>query len=80
MAKKRDYKKEYKRDHSSKAAKKARARRNRDRAEAVKDGRVKKGDGKEVDHPAGNAKGKTRILSRRQNRINGNKARARKGK
>ena len=52
--------------------KKARARRNRDRRRAMREGKVRKGDGKDIDHPAGNARGKTRVryesANRRDNR------------
>ena len=44
---KRMYKKEYIRDHSSEKAKKDRAARNRARNDAIKEGKVKKGDGKD---------------------------------
>ena len=52
--KKRDYKKEYARDHASKKAKTERASRNKARRTLTKSGRVKKGDGKDVDHRDGN--------------------------
>lgn len=53
--------------------KKRRAQRNAARNKAIKDGKVKKGDGKELDHvgthPTGSlAKVKTRVVSRRANR------------
>ena len=54
MPKKRDYKKEYNRDHASTKAKKDRASRNKVRRQALKSGRVKKGDGKDVHHVDGN--------------------------
>lgn len=48
---------------------KKRVQRNKDRAEAMKDGRVKKGDGKDVHHTRGAAKGgKTTVESRSKNR------------
>ena len=71
---KRDYKKEYKRDHASSGAKKDRASRNQARASMVKIGAVSKGDGKEVDHKKplskGGGTGKTnlRVVSRATNR------------
>ncbi len=52
---KRDYKQEYKTQHASKAAKKKRASRNKARAIMAKAGKVRKGDGKDVDHKSGNA-------------------------
>lgn len=79
MAKKRIYKKgvpgsEYDRDHASPEAKKNRAARNSARAEAMKEGKVKKGDGKEVAHlkplskGGSNSKNNTRVMSREANR------------
>ena len=76
---KRDYKKEYARDHASKKSKTHRAARNKARAEAMEDGRVRKGDGKEVDHRkplskgGSNAKSNRRVVSRRANRKKGAK-------
>jgi hypothetical protein len=46
----------------------ARVRRNQARAKALKAGTVKKGDSKEVHHTKANAKGKTRVTSRTENR------------
>ena len=77
----RDYKKEYARDHSTAKAKKARAARNKLRRQAMRDGKVKKGDGKEVDHirpvkkGGGNTKKNTRVVSRKTNRKKGTKSR-----
>ena len=48
--KKRDYKDEYEKFHKSPAAKKKRAECNKNRRKAVRDGRAKKGDGKDVAH------------------------------
>lgn len=76
---KRDYDKEYKRDHASKKAKKVRAGHNKLRREAQREGRVKKGDGKEIDHitpvskGGGNTKKNTRVVSRKTNRKKGKK-------
>lgn len=64
MATKRNYKKEYKKFQSSEEQKTKRARRNKNRAEAEKDGRVSKGDGKDVHHK-GN---KTTVMSKSKNR------------
>lgn len=50
MAKERDYAKEYRTYHASEEQKKNRAARNAARAKLAKAGRVKKGDGKDVDH------------------------------
>ncbi len=67
--KNRNYRKEYDEFHGTARQKKRRAQRNTARAKAVKAGRVKKGDGKEVHHPTGNtASKKTKILSKRSNR------------
>ena len=71
--KKRNYRKEYDEYHGTEEQKKRRAERNRDRADAEKDGRVKKGDGKEVDHVNAPRKGslagsKTRVISKKANR------------
>ncbi len=74
MATKRNYKKEYKTTHSSTKAKKQRAARNKARAEAVKDGKVEKGDGKDIDHKnplrsgGSTKKSNTRVRSKSANR------------
>ena len=71
-SKKRDYRKEYDRYHGTPEQKKRRAQRNKARAQAVKAGRVKKGDGKEVGHIGQNRKGKlgkkTKVISKKSNR------------
>lgn len=71
----RDYKKEYREYHGTPAQIKARASRNKARAEEVKAGRVRKGDGKEVDHkdgnPMNNAPKNRQILTRKANREKG---------
>lgn len=68
----RDYAREYRRFQSSKKAKKDRASRNKARRQAEREGRVHKGDGKEVDHinsnPRQNAKSNLRVISRHANR------------
>lgn len=68
----RDYKKEYNDYHASPEQKKRRAQRNKARRKAMRDGKVSKGDGKEVDHVAKNRKGslgsKVRVISKRANR------------
>lgn len=72
MARKRNYRKEYDDYHGTPEQKKRRAERNRARRKAMKEGRVKKGDGKEVHHPNAKRKGslgkKTKILSKKANR------------
>ena len=68
----RDYKKEYKATHGTAKGKKDRAARNAARRRMEKAGRVKKGDGKEVDHknhnPRDNSKKNLRVVSRTTNR------------
>lgn len=67
-------KREYERYQSSKKAKRDRAARNRARREALREGRVHKGDNKEIDHIKGLGEGgstkksNTRIVSRTFNR------------
>lgn len=79
MAKKRDYKKEYRDYHSSPAAKKNRAACNKARREALADGTVQKGDNNEIDHieplskGGSNAKSNRRKVSRKTNRKKGNR-------
>ena len=70
---KRDYKKEYREYHAKPEQKKRRAQRNAARRKAERQGKVRKGDGKEVDHTQRNRTGplnnkKTRIVSRKANR------------
>jgi hypothetical protein len=50
----RNYKKDYEKFQSSDKAKKDRASRNKARAAAAKAGKVKKNDGKDIDHKNGN--------------------------
>lgn len=63
---------EYQRFQSSKKAKRDRASRNTARRRAEREGRVHKGDGKEVDHvdsnPRRNVSSNLRVVSRRTNR------------
>lgn len=73
MPRNRDYKKEYRDFHAKPSQKKRRAARNKARADAVKSGRVKKGDGsKEVHHKDGNpknhSKGNEVVVSKTYNR------------
>ncbi len=75
---KRNYKKEYARDHKSTAAKKARAKRN------AANRKLKPGPGKEVDHKkplskgGSNKKSNLRVVSRSTNRKKGAKTTRRK--
>ena len=76
MAKRvRDYKKEYETYHAKEKQKHNRALRNNARRSAERDGKVHKGDGKEVDHKQSldkggtNSKSNWQILSRRANRV-----------
>ena len=68
----RDYRKEYDEYHGTEEQKKRRARRNRDRRRAEREGRVRKGDGKEVHHPDASRTGgmgnRTRVVSKSTNR------------
>ena len=61
VKKKRNYRREYRLFHKSKKAKKARAGRNFRRRRAERDGRVSKGDGKDVHHYTVGGKTMTRI-------------------
>ena len=63
---KRNYRQEYAND--SPARKKARARNNKARREAMRKGLVRKGDGKDVAHTKPGARGKTFIQSASKNR------------
>ena len=83
---KRNYKKEYANYHSKPEQKKNRAKRNKARADAIKDGRARKGDGKDVDHKkplrsgGSNSKKNTRVVSKSSNRSrNGGKGGRKKG-
>jgi hypothetical protein len=70
--KKRDYRKEYDRYQGSEEQKKKRASRNAARREMMADGKVKKYDGKDIDHkngnPKDNSKSNLRVQSKSQNR------------
>lgn len=63
---------EYRKFQSSKKAKKDRAARNKARRQAIREGRVHKGDGKELDHrnsnPRDGGKSNLRVVSRSTNR------------
>lgn len=64
----RNYKKDYSKFQSSKKAKKDRAARNRARRRALKAGRVKKGDGKDLHHDKGISSNSTVVMSASKNR------------
>lgn len=68
----RDYDSDYEKFQSSPEQKKARAARNRNRRKAEKEGKVRKGDGKDIDHidgnPKNNSKKNLRVISRSKNR------------
>jgi transposase-like protein len=68
----RDYKKEYENYHSSSKQKKRRAARNKARRKMIRDGRARKGDGKDVHHrdgnPRNNSKSNLSVTSKRRNR------------
>lgn len=73
MARARDYRKEYDAYHGTTEQKRRRADRNRSRRKALRDGRVRKGDSKEVDHMGSHRTGRlsgvrTRVVSRTENR------------
>ena len=77
--KKKDYKKIYKKYHASRKAKKLRNMRNQARRRAERAGKVKDGDGREVDHKRPLSKGGSnnpkniRIVKRKTNRRRGAK-------
>ncbi len=81
MAYKRDYKREYEMHGGTPEQKKRRAARNAARNAALKAGKVKKGDGKEIDHkdynPLNNSPSNLRIVDKKTNRT---KQPKRKGK
>jgi hypothetical protein len=74
VTKARDYKHEYRSYHAKPEQKRKRAQRNAARREAIRDGRAKKGDGKDVHHKkplrkgGSNSKGNTTVTSRKRNR------------
>ena len=70
----RDYRKEYDQYQGTSEQKKRRADRNRARRTATRQGRVHKGDGKELDHIGFHRTGRlksipTKVVSRHANRI-----------
>ena len=68
----RDYAREYKRFQSSKKAKKDRAARNKARRQALREGKVHRGDNLEVHHvdsnPRNGSKSNLRVVTRKFNR------------
>lgn len=70
--KKRNYRKEYDNYQGTATQKKNRAKRNAARSKMAKEGKVSKGDGKDVDHKkgigAGNGKKNLRVQSKSTNR------------
>ena len=74
MAKKRNYKKEYKNYHGKPEQRKKRSKRVLARRKLEKEGAVSKGDGKDVDHKkalrsgGGNSRSNLRVRSRSSNR------------
>lgn len=74
VKRKRDYRKEYDQYQGTPAQKKRRAARNQARRVAIREGRVHKGDGKELDHVGFHRTGSlrhvpTRVVSRHANRV-----------
>lgn len=70
----RDYKKEYRDYQGTPAQKKRRAQRNAARRKAIRQGRARKGDGKEVDHLGSHRTGSlanvpTKVVSKHANRV-----------
>lgn len=70
--KKRNYKKEYRQYHSKPLQRKRRSQRNKARRKMVKQGRAKKGDGKDVHHrnhnTGDNSKRNIRVIKKSKNR------------
>ena len=70
---KRNFRKEYDEYSGTTEQKRRRAQRNAARRKAMREGRVKKGDGKEIDHLGFNRRGKldnskVRVVSKKTNR------------
>ena len=70
---KRNFRKEYDEYHGTEEQKRRRAQRNAARRKAIREGRAKKGDGKEIDHLGFNRRGKlnnskVRVVSKKTNR------------
>jgi hypothetical protein len=68
----RDYKDEYEKFQASEKSKKDRAKRNKNRRKALRDGKVTKGDGKDIDHVDGNPQNNSpknlKVVSKSKNR------------
>ena len=68
----RDYKREYNSYHAKPTQKKNRAARNKARTLLSTTGRVRRGDGKDVDHkdrnPRNNSRSNLRVMSKSRNR------------
>ena len=74
--KKRNYKKEYDKFQSSEKEKKNRADRNKRRRKAEREGKVKKGDGKDIHHKGKRIKIEPRSINRgrkEKSRVKGSK-------
>ena len=73
--KKRDYRKEYDTYHARPEQRAARSNRNKARRQMEREGRVRKGDGMEVDHkdgnPMNNRRSNLQVMTRRANRRKG---------
>jgi len=86
MTKKRDYKREYALQGASPKQKKDRAARNKARRQAIKAGKVSKGDGKDIGHKKALKSGgsrstsNTKVQSRKTNRSHGGKIGNKAGK
>ena len=71
---KRNYSSEYENYQGSDEQKKTRAKRNAARRKLMREGKVSKGDGKDVDHSTpiskggGNGKGNLRVMDKEKNR------------
>lgn len=77
---KRDYKDEYEKFQSSEEQKKKRAERNRNRRKAEREGRVKKGDGKDIHHDSSGARVEPASVNRgrkEKSRLKGSKRKKR---
>ena len=84
MAKKRDYKREYETYQGTPEQIKRRSERNQARRKLEKEGRVSKGDGKDVDHKNRKTGDKSednlRVRSRSSNRAHGGRVGNKQGK
>lgn len=86
MAKKRNYKQEYENYQGTEEQKKNRAKRNAARRKLMKEGKVHKGDGKDVGHSktlksgGGNGRGNLKVQSQKSNRSEGGRIGNKAGK